>query len=118
MLGQAGNEHDGPSWFQRMRGRDHPLCGTNISFQTIHFYQYWTGVRFRLVKIFEFRQPSLEALDPPRVCHKLLSLNDKHPVSWLWSTSFPSALYLSLVSTAQKGLGSPERATYFIIQSK
>jgi hypothetical protein len=26
--------------------KGHPLCGTNVSFHKIHFYQYWTGVRF------------------------------------------------------------------------
>src|SRR5208337_3433046 len=47
---QAGDEHGGPPWFKGTRGRGHPLCGTNVSLYKIHFHQYWTGVRFRLVE--------------------------------------------------------------------
>jgi len=36
---------------ERVRGRT--LCGTNISFYKILSHQYWTGVRFRLVKVSE-----------------------------------------------------------------
>ena len=44
-------------------GWGHPLCGTNVSLYRIHFHQYWTGVRLRLVEVFQIRQRSMPPWD-------------------------------------------------------
>jgi len=36
--GQAGAWHGGSPWFKGTRGRDNPLCGTNVSVYKIHFH--------------------------------------------------------------------------------
>src|SRR5208337_2500152 len=53
--GQPGDEHGGPPWFKGTRGRRRSLRGTYVSLYRIHFHRYWTGVRFRLVEVLQFR---------------------------------------------------------------
>src|SRR5208283_1088625 len=50
--------------------KGHPLCGTNVSLNKIHFHRYWTGVRFRLVEVSEVSARLKAPVGLPILCHK------------------------------------------------